>query len=163
MGRGNSGLFRGTYGAIPAIGNISYMLFDDKFYKNISKRKDIDPNGYFDVIAHGQSDKIEINTGSKKYLVNHRIASKIIKEANNYHKGQATRLIFCNTGRNANGFAQNLANKLNVPVMVPTKYAFAYPNGKHFVAGSIDEKTPNYNDIGEYKVFYPNRRIKNGK
>ena len=50
--------------------------------------------------------------------------------------------------------------KKNVPVKAPTKYAFAYEDGKHFVAGSKDGKNPDYTDRGAYRTFYPKRRKK---
>ncbi len=65
------------------------------------------------------------------------------------------RLLSCNTGKDPYGFAQNLANKLNVKVIAPNTYYWAYPNGKHLAAemkknGQIDLSKP-----GEMITFYP--------
>ena len=40
-----------------------------------------------------------------------------------------------------NGFAQNLANKLNVEVYAPTNYLWSTPNGNYFVAGMNNRET----------------------
>lgn len=70
----------------------------------------------------------------------------------------------CYTGATDNSFAQNLANKLNVPVIAPTKYLWANPNGTHYIAGGrINKKgrlEPVFSDLGEFKTFYPKRRKK---
>lgn len=162
MSKSNSGLFNNTRGARRYYaGNISLMGTDDKYHRFIQRRSDIDPNGYFDVIAHGNPNHIEIISNGKKYNINHRELKKILKGNPNYRKGQPVRLLSCNTGNGERSFAQNLANKLNVPVIAPTKYSFVTYSGKHFVAGSKDNgKTVDYSDIGEYKTFYPIRRKK---
>lgn len=49
------------------------------------------------------------------------------------YNSQPIRLLSCNTGRLADGFAQNLANFMNVEVSAPTKYIWAYHDGKHIV------------------------------
>ena len=162
MGTGYHGGFGKTKGAQGklAIANISFMPKNDTFRIYIANRKDIDADGFFDIIAHGDSNNIEIESGGKTHRIHHRIAAKILSKNPSYKKGQPVRLISCNTGKDANGFAQNLANKLNVPVKAPTKYAFVRENGKHFVAGSKDGKNPDYADKGSYKIFYPQRRKK---
>ena len=162
MGAGYHGGFGKTNGAKRrlAIANISFMPQKEEFGQYIAKRKDIDADGFFDVIAHGDSHNIEIETGGKVYKIQHRTAAKILSKNTAYKKGQPIRLLSCNTGKVDDGFAQNLANKLNVPVKAPTKYAFAYEDGKHFVAGSKDGKNPDYTDRGTYRTFYPKRRKK---
>ena len=93
-------------------------------------------------------------------MINHRILSKIIKNKCKSKKINGVRLLSCNTGASDDGFAQKLADKLHLPVSAPNKYSFVRFNGQHFVAGSKDGgKTPNYCDIGEFKIFYP-RRLK---
>jgi hypothetical protein len=39
-------------------------------------------------------------------------------------------LLSCKTGALSNGFAQNLANKLGVPVTAPSNTLWAYPSGR---------------------------------
>ena len=129
------------------------------YFKNISNRKDIDPNGYIDIIAHGLPNGMQIEINGKLKIVDHRYIGSILKHSDNY-TGQKIRLLSCNTGSLDNGFAQNLANYINVEVIAPTKYIWAYPSGKHIVAGG---KQINGNlvisleEIGEMKKFFPDK------
>lgn len=151
--KANSGYFTGTRGR-PYSGDAKLMGEKEPFLKYIARRKDIDVNGYYDVIAHGSSTYVQIENAGKIHDVNWRITAKIIKNSK-WHKGQAIRLLSCNTGAISNGFAQNLANKLGVPVSAPTDYLFVYENGHYFVEGSNDGgKTPN-GKKGSFKTFYP--------
>ena len=146
-----------------AAGDISYMKKNEQFNKNISKRIDVDPNGVFDVIAHGDPENIQINVNGRQHEVSWRVFSNSIKQ-NPELKGKTIRLLSCCTGATDKSFAQNLANKLNVPVIAPTKYLWANPNGTHYVAGGrINSKgklEPIVSDRGEFKTFYPKRRKK---
>ena len=146
-----------------AAGDISYMRKNEQFNKNISKRMDVDPNGVFDVIAHGNHNKIEINVNGKVYMVSWRVLASSIRK-NPEIKGKSIRLLSCSTGSSDRSFAQNLANKLNVKVIAPTKYLWAKPDGTYFVAGgkpnSFGNLVPTESDKGEFKVFYPRRRKK---
>ena len=54
-----------------------------------------------------------------------------------------------------NGFAQNLANKLNVEVYAPTDYLWSTQNGNYFVAGMSNSKVSDMSDIGSFKLFLP--------
>lgn len=146
-----------------APGNISYMKEDERFNVNISKRSDIDPNGIFDVIAHGNANVIEINVNGRKHEVSWRCLANIIKRKPKL-QGLTIRLLSCSTGSTDNGFAQNLANKLNVKVIAPTKYLWAFPDGKYFVSGGKINKfgilVPINNNKGEFKTFYPKKEWK---
>ena len=51
------------------------------------------------------------------------------------YNGQAIRLLSCNMGALDNGFAQNLANKLNVEVCALKNYLWSEASGNYFVAG----------------------------
>ena len=66
--KSNGGFFKGTRGN-PVAGDANYMSSDDTFLKYIRKRKDVDPDGKFDLIAHGTSNSIEIEHNGKKILV----------------------------------------------------------------------------------------------
>lgn len=139
-----------------ASGSINFMNKNDNYLKYISKRTDIDQNGFIDIVAHGNENAIVI--GCTIVQLNHRIAAKLIMNKIGEQKFTGIRLLSCNTGSQENGFAQKLADKLHVPVIAPTKYSFTCSNGKHFVAGSKDGGiTPDYSDIGEFKTFYPRR------
>lgn len=155
--KASSNFFKGTIGN-PAAGDISFMSDNDDFQKNIRKRKDVDPDGKFDLISHGKDDAIELAQNGKGLLVNSRTVAKLLKTIPGYKKGQSIRLLSCNTGSLSQGFAQNLANKLGVTVWAPNKYLWAYPSGKHFVAGMkiINGKGyPNMSDMGRFIKFIP--------
>ena len=145
-----------------AVGPVNFMGDKDRFFQNASKRPDIDPNGNFDVIAHGSSHMIEVMTSKGPIAVNQRIASKLIKNNPNYKSNQPIRLLSCETGTCSTGFAQNLANKMGVPVQAPTDLVWAYPNGTTIVAPRISNisTSPYFNipDLvhqGSFRTFFP--------
>ncbi|MCR4783859.1 MAG: rhsG core protein with extension [bacterium] len=79
------------------------------------------------------------------------------------YKGQAIRLLSCGTGKLDTGFAQNLANKLNVPVQAPTDILWATSRGTYYVTAG---KTVNGRLVqdrsapGTFRTFYPQGRKK---
>ena len=162
MSKGYSGLFSGTLGFLATSGSYDYMLPNDPFSKYIKLRKDIDTKGFYDIIAHGSNDSIFIVNNGKYIAINHRLLAKLLKK-DKQSKGKAIRLLSCNTGKITSGFAQNLANKLNVPVKAPTDYLWVLPNGNYFVAGGkivngilIADTTKK----GKFKTFYPGGKRK---
>ena len=132
------------------------MDADDTFVSRISRRTDVDPNGYFDIVAHGTSNSIQITHNGEHILVDHRVAAQLIQNADGYN-GQPIRLLSCNTGSLDDGFAQNLANTLNVDVMAPTKYVCANPDGSYFISGirRVGNITVSDGNMGEFRVFTP--------
>ncbi|WP_455911152.1 hemagglutinin repeat-containing protein [Pseudomonas putida] len=142
--------------AVPGAAN--FMGESDQFFKNVSKRSDIDSNGYFDVIAHGSTQKIEVVTSSGTIMADQRVVSRLI-ENNPAYSGQPIRLLSCDTGACDAGFAQSLANKMGVPVKAPTNLVWAYGDGKVVVAPR-SPSNPNYPDLskqGEFKIFNPGK------
>lgn len=78
--KGRNSLFGGKMRS--ASGNISFMPKSGKkseFAKFIANRCDIDPNGMYDVIAHGNWKQIEVSCGGKDILIDSRQAAKLIK------------------------------------------------------------------------------------
>ena len=144
----------GSKGGTYSVGNATFMDAGDAFLSNISHRTDVNPNGYFDVIAHGTPNGIQITHNGQHMIVDHRTAARLIQNSDGYN-GQAIRLLSCNTGSLDNGFAQNLANKLNVEVYAPTNYLWSTPNGKHFVAGMDNLRLPDMKNKGVFKLFTP--------
>ena len=115
MGTGTSGRYSGTYGSTAYPGSVDYMQPDDPFSQSIKNRKDIDVNGYHDVIAHGKPGSILIEHNGSTIEINHRTLTRLL--ANNKDSaGKPIRLLSCSTGKVDSGFAQNLTNKLNRPV-----------------------------------------------
>ena len=130
------------------------MDADDAFVSRISRRTDVDPNGYFDIVAHGTSNSIQITHNGEHILVDHRVVAQLIQNVDGYN-GQPIRLLSCNTGSLDKGFAQNLANTLNVDVMAPTKYVCANPDGSYFISGirRVENITVSDGNMGEFRVF----------
>ena len=108
-----------------SVGDATFMDANDAFVSNISRRTDVDANGYFDVIAHGTPNGIQITHNGQHMIVDHRTAARLIQNSDGYN-GQAIRLLSCNTSALDNGFAQNLANKLNVEVVCTNKLFMVY-------------------------------------
>ena len=127
---------------------------NDRFLVNASRRNDVDPAGFFDVVAHGSPNKIQIQTTNGPVLVDHRVAARLIQQSPGYN-GQGVRLLSCSTGACDTGFAQNLANKLGVEVHAPTDLLWAYPSGKMLVAPQ-GPNGPNLSAQGGFRVFVPN-------
>lgn len=162
MSKGYSGLFYGTKGSQVAFGSTDYMKPTDNFSRFIKNRKDIDVNGFYDIIAHGNPISIEVQHNGKSITINHRIAAKLFKHDKQY-KGEGIRLLSCSTGKLSSGFAQNLANKLNVPVQAPTDILWARPSGKYYVAAGKNVNgrlIEDRNSPGKFRTFYPQRRKK---
>ena len=140
-------------------GDTIFMDEDDDFACYISHRLDVDVNGQFDVVAHGNPNGVQIFHNEQNLIVDHRTAARLIQNTDGYN-GQQIRLLSCNTGSLDNGFAQNLANTLNVAVSAPTNYLWATPSGNYFVAGMDNSGLPNINDMGYFKLFVPGGNIK---
>ncbi|WP_254780421.1 DUF637 domain-containing protein, partial [Pseudomonas azotoformans] len=158
---GAEGVLVSTREAVP--GPTNFMGDADQFFKNASKRTDIDAEGFFDVVAHGSKQKIEIFTPNGTVMADQRVVSRLI-ENNPGYNGQPIRLLSCDTGGCDTGFAQNLANKMGVPVKAPTNLVWAYGDGKMIVAprSSLSQSSPLFNvpdlsNQGVFKVFYPGK------
>ena len=140
-----------------ASGNISFMPEKGQkslFAKFIANRHDVDPNGQFDVIAHGSWKEIEVNTSRGIIRINARQAAKLIRRQPGFKKAKAVRLLSCCTGAHPEGFAQHLANALGKPVNAPTMTIHSYPNGVHWISDN--------GKMGEFRTFYPGG-IKHGR
>lgn len=152
--KGNISLF--LYSPKYVAGEITFRSGEKDFFDYISRRKDIDINGMLDIVAHGSPNSIQISHNGKNIAINSRLLAKIIK-SNPQYKGKGVRLLSCNTGRDPNGFAQNLANKLGAPVLAPNKLFWSDNKGNHFIADR-NKKHPNLPSSlnkGEFVMFYP--------
>ena len=155
--KGNSPLFnhpKRNSGRVVAGGDASLMNEREDFYRNIKNREDVDPDGVFDLIAHGNSKCIEVSHNGEDKKIDWRSAKRLIERMPGYKKGQPIRLLSCNTGSGSLSFAQNLANKMNVVVYAPNNFLWAWPWGEHAVYGRIDDK-PDYNKPGKFIMFVP--------
>ena len=154
--KGKSSLFSYSHEKI-AQGNTSFMPKEGErslFAKFIANRADIDPNGMYDVIAHGNSDLIEIENGNQTIAIKAREAAKLIRKQPGFKKAKSIRLFSCDTGSTANGFAQNLANALGKPVYAPNMTIYSNSRGSYWIS--------NGKDRGEFIKFIPGG-YRNGK
>ena len=161
MGSGISGLYKNTRGARIAAASLDLMDNNDNFSRYIAHRKDVDVNGFYDVIVHGNPDNIFLLRNGKYEKANHRNLATILRHDPKY-KHQSIRLFSCETGQKADGLAQQLANKLGVPVKAPTEIAWSFPSGFHGVAKRLksDPGNPDWNRRGKYVTFYPGGKKK---
>jgi len=129
------------------------------FRKNISKRKDVDPNGLFDFAAHGTPYYVNIYVNGKEHKYQDwRVVANIIKHSKDFH-GQDIRLLSCHVGVKDDGFAQNLANKLKVNVYASNTFYWSYPDGTHFAADkNSKDNQPNILTRRELIKFSPNNK-----
>ena len=156
MGSGRSGLYSGTHGSSAVPGSAYYTGSNDTYSKFIQKRKDVDANGFYDVIAHGTTKTIQIQHNGKPVEITHRVAARLFANDPNF-KGKSIRLLSCDTGGITHGFAQGLADRLNVVVEAPTKLVWARPDGSYFVAGrsKSNPNLPDTSNRGRFIKFYP--------
>jgi hypothetical protein len=68
------------------------------------------------------------------------------------YKSGPIRLLSCSAGKKDFGFAQNLANKMGVPVKAPTDTLWVWPNGRITIG-------PNqFTNTGTWRVFKPKKK-----
>lgn len=173
MSKGNSSRFNGTRGNPQLVlrldhtmdgggysaGDVSYMDSKDRFAIFIRHRSDIDAGGAFDVVAHGSPMLIEVMHNGSSVLVNHRVAARLIRNSKDCYR-QSIRLLSCCTGALDEGFAQNLANKMGVPVIAPSSILWAWSSGKYLIADDDGTGKPDPFKKGSFRTFYPKRRGK---
>ena len=116
----------------------------DDFGKLASKLPKKD--GYYDVIMHGAPKLVEA-FGERTDV---KTIAEILRRREDYN-GESIRLLSCSTGKDENGFAQRLANELNVEVEAPNDIIWARSD-KTYTIG------PNrYKNTGEMKKFTPRK------
>lgn len=152
MGAGYHGGFGKTKGSIRKLNAISVSSVfvgkgEGENLKTASKWIK-EEKGFTDVIVHGAPDSVAIMIKGEWKNFNQRQLAKMLKKDSGYSKG-AIRLVSCSTGQNESGFAQNLANKMGVPVKAPTDTLWILPNGKMVVG-----KSP-FSNTGAWKIYYP--------
>ena len=152
MGAGNHGGFGNTYGS-RAISLSPTYAGKDNDLKTASKW--VKPkDGYTDIIIHGRSDRAEIKVGDNKWVkIDHRVLARMYKGDKDYSK-KPIRLISCKTGKDVNGFAQNLANKTGRKVIAPSDTVWIHPSGKLTIGPNART------DSGKWVPFYPGKRGK---
>jgi hypothetical protein len=97
--------------------------------------------GFFNVVTHADENFAAVLRGGEWLRFSHRVLARFIQGSLGYN-GQPVRLIACSAGACATGLAQNLANKLGVPVLAPTADAFVSHTGA-------------FGTWGEWRLFMP--------
>ena len=151
MGAGRCGLFTKTYGSSRYSFSLSSIFVGNGHGSNLklvaSKIKE-EP-GFSDVVIHGNPYYVAYYRNNERIDLNQRSLSKMIKKDSGYKKGTAIRLVSCSTGKEINGFAQNLANKMGVVVKAPSDTLWVLPTGKMIIG-----ETPMRN-TGKWITYYP--------
>lgn len=106
------------------------------------------------MIAHGTANGIEVSHNGSKMTVNSRTAARLISQLPGYH-GQDIRLLSCSTGARSEGFAQSLANKLNVSVKAPNDLLWADSSGSYYVAAKGKDGKPDLSKKGKFVTYRP--------
>ena len=99
----------------------------------------------FNVFGHGNKDYIKF----EEKLLNADQVAYLIKKSPRYIGGnQIVTLYSCETGKEANGFAQQLANNLGTVVKAPNKLLYTTKSGAFVIADRVYE-------TGEWMYFFP--------
>jgi len=107
-------------------------------------------SGYTDIVVHGRPDHVAIKRGNDWVKIDHRVLARMYKEDKDYSKNPV-RLISCETGKDVNGFAQNLANKLGRKVIAPSDTVWIHPSGKMTIGSNAKS------DTGKWIPYYPKK------
>jgi hypothetical protein len=119
------------------------------------------------VIAHGSPRNIRIDTRDPKIMIDHRILAKLLQRSQDYN-GESIRLLSCSTGALPDGFAQNLANKMNKSVLAPSDILWSVPNGTFTVGpGKVminpvtgeQKLVRQFPQNGQWRTFNPKKII----
>ncbi|MFI6490636.1 putative T7SS-secreted protein [Streptomyces sp. NPDC050564] len=142
-------------------GRPGMLLFrpDDVLLDSFQKIKN---QGTFDVGVHGAPDHVgyQIKDGPAHLAenwhgFNHREIASLMR-AHGWN-GEPVRLLSCQTGMKADGFAQNLANTLGTTVEAPNDFLWVWPTGKTAVAPFNASGTRMHPTIrGGFEIFHPN-------
>jgi uncharacterized protein YukE len=131
----------------------------DPLLKSMNRIKS---NGTFDVGIHGSPTSVgyQVKDGPAHLPENwHNFSHREIASLMRAHgwNGEPVRLLSCQTGMKADGFAQNLANSLGVKVEAPNDYLWVWPNGRTAVAPFDASGTYMHPKLrGAFETFYPN-------
>ena len=149
MGSGYHGGFGNTQAAVSASASSTFVgNGSGEALKNYASKIKPEP-GFTDVVIHGTENDVQYLHNGKWEHLDQRRLSTMLKHDSGYQSGPI-RLISCSTGKATHGFAQNLANKMGVPVMAPSDTLWVYPNGKTVIGPSQQKNT------GSWITYYPN-------
>ena len=138
-------------------GELVFRSRDEAYFDNMEKRRDVDPGDKYDVVAHGTPQTVYFKLKGEDVEIDGRMVARILKHRDDFKKKKVVRSLACNTGANADGIAQHLANKLGMIVEAPITTYWGVSNGMHFAAPrSKDNKDlPDLSQVSRLKKFYP--------
>ena len=148
MGAGYHGGFGDTKSAISA--GASSMFVGRGLGEDLKKYAlKISPEpGFTDVVIHGTEQNVQILHNGKWESLDQRRLCTMLKHDAGYKDGPI-RLISCSTGKTNQGLAQNLANKMGVPVMAPSDTLWVFSNGRTTIGPSPWKNT------GTWVTYHP--------
>ena len=150
MGAGYHGGFGSTHGAVAAAP--TYVGRGEGENLKYAAEKIKPEPGYTDVVVHGGKNDVSILHNNEWVKLDHRRLTNLLKHDKEYNKTKSIRLISCSTGAHDGSFAQNLANKLGVPVKAPTDTLWVHPSGKMTIGSSPFKNT------GKWIIYKPYKR-----
>lgn len=137
-----------------------YVNKSDPLYELASKIKPL--NDFEDFLIHGQPNLVEYETTNGQWIqLTAEDYAEALKQDEEYHGGNI-RLLACKSGMLNDGFAQQLANIMNVKVIAPTQTLWIRADGEMFISDS-EILADMWNDgekvieTGAWKVFIPQK------
>ena len=111
-------------------------------------------SGFFDLVGHGNAVTLGVHRpgGWRNYDAKH--LARFLRHTG-WNGKDTIRFVSCHVGCGLNSLGEQLANELNVPVLVPKGYLWAYPDGaidvQHWLGG------PRMIGRARYAYFVPGR------
>ncbi len=124
---------------------LSLVLGDNAAIQNAVRNAGPSTHEEFRVFGHGNENGIQLN----KKILNADEVACLIRGSEEYVGGSQQVILYaCETGKNSDGFAQQLANNLGVNVKAPNKLLYPTKTGGFIVAGNDYHK-------GKWITFTP--------
>jgi len=137
-----------------------YAIHQDPRYDAAKQKWTVDPSAPFNVFTHGNANVVLVRTPGGMKPVKAKGFSKILANNPDYIAGTPIHMFVCNTGKTADGFAQQLANRMNVPVFAPTEKMIILRSNKIAIGSTKQVNGHEVMDpkaLGESRMFVPQR------
>lgn len=142
--------------------SVNFVNKNDNFNNYASLISEIPE--YDTVACHGGEYSVYIyNNEGVEIEYSPRELANMIRNSTSY-KGKSIRLISCKTGSRNDGFAQQLANEMNVNVLAPTEDIWVNSYGKLFISDNSYLADMWYtgkgvNETGKWRLFKPQKGV----
>lgn len=140
--------------------SIEFVNKHDLLYKYGSKIKDM--NSYETIVCHGTADSILIYTNEDESIeYSAEEFARILRSSPSYHGGDI-HLISCSTGAKDDGFAQQLADIMQIHVLAPTEAVHVNADGRLFVSDNrilaeMYFENMSVKETGSWRLFSPGK------